>query len=594
MLIPSCFCNIMPIPTIFGDELSYEERISKIVYTLNQVIEQMKALNISNQDFENRINAIIAEMKEYMEHYFDSEEVQEKINNKIDEMAQSGELNQIIEDANNLAYKVNAVDNDKFGDALNQSHLPYNYPNLINFGELNPAPIAKTNYDKGVDILAYFYNDFGLTATALSPNEGKGSYIWYDWQWNKNQSPYVYDPARQPSIGWYNGDASNVLDWITYWCIESGIKGYIFTQIISDIASWNDESSLDFWLYNLFNCKNFNFINYVLPIVYSNTVTAENYISIVNTIWSNYKNFYVFNCNGKNLITLFCWDMELLRGTFDGYSGPITNTMIYLEKYASLAKNLGYDGIMIMGRNYSGNFQNYAYGIVDLSKNDIIITACDYSEIRGGTFSNYQAYADGCEFRTQLRGIPNVVTAYKSTPPHPSNFNMPGSTPELFGKVLQKAIRWGIANKQPKIVTIYNVSEWAEAGPGLIPNIKDGFGYLDAVKNCFATVKENFYELTVPFSIPNDSYFWRKSFTHTMAGTHDTVEITGHPFNYNFNQSDYTFLLNVRGTSGGTVVFTQPQDLRVNWGESRMYVDVYVNQASVGKSVSISIDIIHN
>ncbi len=33
----------------------------------------------------------------------------------------------------------------------------------------------------------------------------------------------------------------------------------------------------------------------------------------------------------------------------------------------------------------------------------------------------------------------------------------------------------------PKIFTVYNVAEWAEGGPGLQPNQRDGFGYLEAI-----------------------------------------------------------------------------------------------------------------
>lgn len=37
-----------------------------------------------------------------------------------------------------------------------------------------------------------------------------------------------------------------------------------------------------------------------------------------------------------------------------------------------------------------------------------------------------------------------------------------------------------------KILTCYNVSEWAEGGPGLQPNRKDRFGYLDALREAVA------------------------------------------------------------------------------------------------------------
>ena len=35
----------------------------------------------------------------------------------------------------------------------------------------------------------------------------------------------------------------------------------------------------------------------------------------------------------------------------------------------------------------------------------------------------------------------------------------------------------------PRLITCYNVAEWAEGGPGLQPNMQDRFGYLEAVRD---------------------------------------------------------------------------------------------------------------
>lgn len=43
----------------------------------------------------------------------------------------------------------------------------------------------------------------------------------------------------------------------------------------------------------------------------------------------------------------------------------------------------------------------------------------------------------------------------------------------------------------PKLVTAYNVSEWSEGGPGLQPNVQDGFAYLDAVYNTVVEKRED-------------------------------------------------------------------------------------------------------
>ena len=34
-----------------------------------------------------------------------------------------------------------------------------------------------------------------------------------------------------------------------------------------------------------------------------------------------------------------------------------------------------------------------------------------------------------------------------------------------------------------RTITCYNVSEWAEGGPGLVPTVADGFAYLEAIRD---------------------------------------------------------------------------------------------------------------
>ena len=74
------WCNntIPVLPQVYGDELSYYE-------LLNKVIERC-----------NEIGITINELIEYVNHYFDSLDVQNMINTKLDEMAQDGTLESLI------------------------------------------------------------------------------------------------------------------------------------------------------------------------------------------------------------------------------------------------------------------------------------------------------------------------------------------------------------------------------------------------------------------------------------------------------------------------------------------------------------------
>lgn len=74
------WCNhtIPVLPQVYGDELSYYELLNKVIEKLNE------------------IGVTINELIDYVNHYFDSLDVQNMINKKLDEMAQDGTLESLI------------------------------------------------------------------------------------------------------------------------------------------------------------------------------------------------------------------------------------------------------------------------------------------------------------------------------------------------------------------------------------------------------------------------------------------------------------------------------------------------------------------
>ena len=86
MLSPFVMCCQKVIPLAFDESMSYYECLCALYdYLKSKVIP---ALN-------ENIDAII-ELQNYIENYFENLDVQEEINNKLDEMAESGELADII------------------------------------------------------------------------------------------------------------------------------------------------------------------------------------------------------------------------------------------------------------------------------------------------------------------------------------------------------------------------------------------------------------------------------------------------------------------------------------------------------------------
>lgn len=86
-----CLTNFPFIEEDF-DALTSYELLCKIVEYLNNVIDTTNAIGTQTEELTNAFN----ELKNYVDNYFTNLDVQEEINNKLDQMAESGELQEII------------------------------------------------------------------------------------------------------------------------------------------------------------------------------------------------------------------------------------------------------------------------------------------------------------------------------------------------------------------------------------------------------------------------------------------------------------------------------------------------------------------
>ena len=82
----------MAIPGVFDESLSYYEALCSVYKMVKDLAD------IVNDDSEAivELQAKFNELKDYVDNYFDNLDVQEEINNKLDDMAEHGELTEII------------------------------------------------------------------------------------------------------------------------------------------------------------------------------------------------------------------------------------------------------------------------------------------------------------------------------------------------------------------------------------------------------------------------------------------------------------------------------------------------------------------
>ena len=498
--------------------------------------------------------------------------------------------------ANNFVFR------SDFGQEQNKSEQVYVYPNRINFGALNDAPLAANRPKMPIDIGAHWYNDFGLEKTAAAPNQANGAYLWYDWSWNHTTNPN-YDPSRHPLLGWYQGDNAKVLDWQCYWLAASGVNVIIPSDFIDSTSTWSNPSDKSYWVYQLFNhVKNFQNFKYILWLkgadhttIGAPAVPNSQQDDVINNIVANKDNVYCYLVNGKRYPAFYLWDAEGWRGTYDSYNGS-ANSVARMKVLANKMRTLGYDGIAFFARNLKTVNGTYPDSVrQNLEASGVYLFGLEYSDLynnaNGTGYNNsYENYANTVKFPQEDYKIINVLTSAKTQAPHPSGWTTAGSTPALFQKVLQKAADATVNSNKPKLVTIYNVAEWAEGGPGLQPNKQDQFGYLESVRSLA-------FSEPAPDTNTKDWLFTKKRLTvnggtNGRETTFDFDEIANF-YNSSDNPDDYIFNLSIdySGSTQDEAVANLHYVLKPQFSSGKVSVKVYNDSGADIPNVGFNLEI---
>lgn len=377
---------------------------------------------------------------------------------------------------------------------LQQNHLEQDERALgpkgkVRSGSLVPPPLAQAAPQTSVDVLAHWYNDAGLECRRA----GGGWIGWYYWSWDFHRPALAggkpgdpYDPARHPLLGFYRGDDPVVLDWQCYWLAEAGVRAVILCGEV-DFDAWQRPEAGAHWIYELFHgVPNFGRLNYVLwaPSPWlkasdENRAKVEKaWLDVIAQAYLRNSRYYAVESGGKRYPVLFVYEGEALRGVFDNYRGA-ENTAAFLGRMAARFQAAGCGGVALLVRHSTSAA---LLPREPLEKRGVLYFNASYSDDYG-TGSNYAARVASFAPPAEPRTVLNVCTSKDSHAPHPSRWSCPGSTPALFGELVRKAVAHVQSNGMPRILTCYNVAEWAEGGPGLQPNMRDRFGYLEALSS---------------------------------------------------------------------------------------------------------------
>lgn len=86
-------CIFKAIPVAFDESMSYYETLCGLLYYLKNVI--IPTVN-NNADAVAELQVLYEQLRSYVDNYFTNLDVQEEINNKLDEMVESGEFQNIL------------------------------------------------------------------------------------------------------------------------------------------------------------------------------------------------------------------------------------------------------------------------------------------------------------------------------------------------------------------------------------------------------------------------------------------------------------------------------------------------------------------
>ncbi|MBQ1550716.1 MAG: SGNH/GDSL hydrolase family protein [Bacilli bacterium] len=181
------------LPTSYLMSMTYEEQLVWLCNYLSQTI--IPTIN-NNAEAVKEVQDLVLQLQDYINNYFDNLDVQEEINNKLDEMAEGGELTEIIAQylqlagvlafntLNDLKGATNIVDGSTtrilgkvtYNDGLGAY---YKIRALINTDVIdNDNLVALTNYptlvaEKIPDVLNTYINNLETRVTELEDDNTK-------------------------------------------------------------------------------------------------------------------------------------------------------------------------------------------------------------------------------------------------------------------------------------------------------------------------------------------------------------------------------------------------------------------------------------
>lgn len=358
-------------------------------------------------------------------------------------------------------------------------------------------------------------NDYSVAAyiwPSCHHDERFGDMLWPEgigeWEIIKKGNPR-FDGHYQPRLPLWGYEMDNDPDVMEKWidaATDHGVNIFVFDWYWFDggpflESTLNDgflkarnNSKMQFYLMwanhdvkrNYWNVHKFKDDTSLL---WDGAVDWDNFKIIVDRVINQYfKQPNYFKIDGKPLFSIFSVDNLL-----EGFGGDVTEVRKALDYFREEVKKAGFPDLHIQWNQGGGSLMSadaaayFSEKINQMGFNSVAM----YN--MGGTDEDYLSYgANSMKIRTQMDSLldvpvfPCVSIGWDDTPRFPAkgihDVVHYHNTPESFAALLAQAKRYADNHpEQPKLITVNAWNEWVE-GSYLLPDMENGFGYLEAVE----------------------------------------------------------------------------------------------------------------
>ncbi|MDR1743562.1 MAG: glycoside hydrolase family 99-like domain-containing protein [Dysgonamonadaceae bacterium] len=340
-----------------------------------------------------------------------------------------------------------------------------------------------------------------------------------EWQVIKKGNPRFeghYQP-RQPLWGYeLDNDPKVVAKWIDaatdhgvnvfvydwYW-YEGG--PYLESALNDGFLKAPNNSKMQFYImyanhnvkYNYWNVHRYKDCE---DILWNAKIDWENWKIIVERVIRQYfKQDNYFKINGEPVFSVFS-----IGKLMESFGGSAVETRKALDYFREEVKKAGFPGLHIQWNQGGGSLMspNDAKRFSDEVHTMGFNSVAMYN--MGGFNEDYVVYGtNSIKIREQMDSIldvplfPCVSIGWDDTPRFPAkgihDVVHINNTPQSFAALLYKAKQYADSHpEQPKIITVNAWNEWVE-GSYLLPDMLNGFGYLEAVRDVIIDKKYDKY-----------------------------------------------------------------------------------------------------